>query len=77
MVIHLNTDSFSLPSTLRIGKGTSLITFPLDYCMIDLETTGFSSQWNDIIEIGAIRYSNGIEIERFQSLVQPPKHEGN
>ena len=45
--------------------------------MIDLETTGFSSQWNDIIEIGAIRYSNGIEIERFQSLVQPPKHEGN
>lgn len=59
-------------TSTREHKGKSLIAFPSDYCIIDLETTGLSTEWNDIIEIGAIRYSGGREIDRFQSLVQPP-----
>ena len=38
---------------------------------MDIETTGLSPEWDDIIEIGAIRYSNDVEVDRFQSLVQP------
>ena len=63
---------YRLPSTQRPGKGKSRITFPAQYCMVDLETTGLSPEWNDIIEIGAIRYRDGQEVERFQTLVQPP-----
>lgn len=62
----------NLPSTARPGKGNSIIALPTEYCMIDLETTGLSPRWNDIIEIGAIYYRNGQEVDRFQSFVQPP-----
>ena len=61
-----------LPATKRPGKGKSIIAFPTEYCMVDVETTGLSPEWNDIIEIGAIRYMDGVAVDRFQSLVQPP-----
>ena len=60
-----------IPKTERKEKGKSYIAFPSDYCIVDIETTGLSPEWDDIIEIGAIKYSNGEEIERFQSLIQP------
>ena len=56
----------------REFKGSSIIAFPKSYCVVDIETTGLSPKYNHIIEIGAIRYDGGIEIERFQMLVQPP-----
>lgn len=37
----------------------------------DVETTGLSSQNDRIIEIGAVKYDGGKEIDRFQSLVDP------
>ncbi|RAX53912.1 hypothetical protein CCY99_05770 [Helicobacter sp. 16-1353] len=37
------------------------------FCIVDIETTGFSPQENDIIEIGAIKYKNGNIIDRFES----------
>ena len=65
----------SIPTTKREYKGNSLIAFPDNYCMVDLETTGYSPIWDDIIEIGAIRYSGGKPIEQFQTLVQPPQRD--
>ncbi len=56
----------------REHKGNSLIDFPLEYTVIDLETTGLDPEYNDIIEISAIKYKNCEEIDRFTSLVQPP-----
>ena len=64
-----------LPATKRPGKGRSVIAFPSEYCMVDIETTGYSPLWDNIIEIGAIRYKDGVEIDRFQSLVQPPAYD--
>lgn len=55
----------------RPGKGQSLIDFPNEYVAVDLETTGTSPRWDEIIEIGAARIRNGEVIETFNELVSP------
>ena len=53
-------------------RGKSYIAFPTSYCVVDLETTGLSPDWDDIIEIGAIKFLHGEEVDRFQTLVNRP-----
>ncbi len=56
----------------REHKGKYLRSLELsDYTAIDLETTGLDPSFCEIIEFGAIRYRDGSEITRFQSLVKP------
>ena len=55
----------------RTNKGKSLIEALDNYVVVDLETTGLDPQWDSIIEVAAIRVENGIEICRYQSLVNP------
>lgn len=57
--------------TERLQKGKSIISFPADYTVIDLETTGLSTFYDDIIEVAALRIRNGEVVDRFQSLVRP------
>lgn len=38
---------------------------------LDFETTGFSAERDAIIQVGAIKYRNGVEIARFDRFVQP------
>lgn len=45
----------------------------LTYVVLDFETTGFSPQTDEIIEIGAVKFINGMEVERFGTLVKPDK----
>ena len=42
-----------------------------EFVALDFETTGLSSDDDTIIEVGAIRYREGQEMERFSSLVNP------
>ncbi len=49
--------------------GTPLAEVP--FCVLDLETTGLSPDTDAITEIGAARYEGGIEVGRFQTLVNP------
>lgn len=49
-----------------------MLEIPADYTVVDLETTGFSSIYNHIIEIGCIKYRNGSEVSRYETLVKPP-----
>ena len=47
----------------------SILALPNDYVVLDLETTGQNPQQDDIIEISAIRYRNGIEVACFDQLI--------
>lgn len=55
----------------RVGKGHSLIAFPSDYSVIDIETTGLDPSFCEIIEISAVKYSSGQKTGSFSTLVRP------
>lgn len=55
----------------RTNKGKSIIDFPKNYIIIDIETTGLSPEWDSIIEVAALKYENGTLIDSFESLIQP------
>lgn len=68
--------ALSNAQTIRESKGRSIIAFPDTYCVIDVETTGRSPQWDHIIEVAAVKISDGQEAGRFSSLIQPPSMPG-
>lgn len=53
------------------NKGKSLIIFPKEFIIIDIETTGLCSDFDDIIEISALKIKDNIVIDSFSSLVKP------
>lgn len=55
----------------RTHKGKSLVLFPEDYTVVDIETTGFDPMFDEIIEVAGIKYRGRNEVGRFQSLVKP------
>ena len=52
----------------RENKGNSIIDFPTNYCVIDLETTGLVSDYDEIIEMSAIKIKNNMIVDKFSSL---------
>lgn len=56
---------------MREQKGNSLLLFPNDYIVIDIEATGLSPEYDEIIEICALKYRNKTLIDKFCSLVKP------
>ena len=54
-----------------VVHGSGDMEFDGEYVAFDLETTGLSSQKDEIIEIGAVRMQGGKELERFQTFVNP------
>lgn len=59
----------------RKYKGKSIVDFPSDYVVVDVETTGLDYRCCYMIEVCAIRYKNGQKVDTFSSLIQPPKEE--
>ncbi len=47
----------------------SIIDFPNEYVMLDIETTGLSPEWDEIIEIGALRVRDNEVVDSFQTFV--------
>lgn len=68
--VNFNTSLFP-PRTERKSKGESMIAFPDSYCVVDIETSGLSPSYDDIIEISAIKISNNTIIDIFSSLLKP------
>ncbi len=56
-----------------IVRGKQDMTFHQEFVAFDLETTGLTPGKDRIIEIGAVILKNGIEVERFQTLVDPER----
>ena len=52
------------------NKGKSIVSFPDRYVVVDIETTGLSTQFDSIIEIGAIKVCNSQVVDRFQTFVK-------
>lgn len=55
----------------REGKGNSLIDFPRDFTIIDIETTGLDTKYDDIIELAAVKVRDDKIYQTFQSFVDP------
>lgn len=58
-------------SNNRTNKGSSIIAFPNDYTIVDVETTGLVPEYDDIIEVGALKVAEGIVVDTFQSFIMP------
>lgn len=59
------------PEDRRPLKGRSLLFFPRRYVCADIETTGLNPRWDEIIEISALRFENGIETGKYSTMVKP------
>ena len=57
--------------TKRPGKGKSLIAFPENFTVLDIETTGFSPEYDEIIEVSMLRVHNGEISDTFSTLIKP------
>lgn len=60
---------------VREEKGNSLMGLPLDYVVVDTETTGLDPQYCGLIEASALRVRGGRVTDSFSSLIRPPKLE--
>ena len=62
---------------IREHKGKSIIGFPSDYVVVDIETTGLNPSYDEIIELAAIRVVDNVQVDTFSSLVKPMNPIGN
>ena len=56
----------------RPFKGSSLLAFPDDYTVVDIETNGFGSDV-EILELSAVRFRGGEMQGSFSTLVKPSR----
>lgn len=61
-------------SKRREHSGRSIIAFPKQYVVVDIETTGLNPKNDSIIEISALRFNNSELIDEYVTLVDPGIH---
>lgn len=58
---------------MREGKGKSLISFPENFCVVDIETTGLDYSC-DIIEVSALKIRNEKVVDSYSNLIRPESY---
>ena len=74
MKILYGVEAYLAPDKNEIvtnGKGQDIDT---TYCVLDLETTGFSATTEKITEVGIMKVKNGEVLDQFSCFVNPQKH---
>ena len=74
MKVIYGVEAYLAPDNTRSvynGKGQNIDT---TYCVLDLETTGFSATTEKITEVGIMKVKNGEVIDEFSTFVNPEKH---
>lgn len=56
---------------IKREKGKSIIDFPDQFTLIDIETTGLDANFDSIIEIGALKVKNDEIVDSLSTLVKP------
>lgn len=57
----------------RPFKGRRATAIPDEFVAIDIETTGLNPTCDEIIEVSAVRYRNGHEVEAYETFVKPTR----
>lgn len=55
----------------RDKKGKSLVEFVSEYIIIDIETTGLDTTFDEIIEIGALKIKGNKIVDTYTTLIKP------
>ena len=58
-------------SSLMSLRGLSLLNWIVDFTVIDIETTGLVTDYDEIIELSALRVRNNIVSDSYSVLVKP------
>lgn len=57
----------------RPFKGRRAAVIPDEFVAIDIETTGLNPTCDEIVEVSAVCYRNGHEVEAYETLVKPTR----
>ena len=74
MKILYGVEAYLAPDKNSIVVNAKEQSIETVYCVLDLETTGFSATTEKITEVGIMKYKNGKVIDEFSTFVNPEKH---
>lgn len=59
--------------TVRPQKGHSVNFLPRDYTVVDIETNGLFSGKCEILEISAVKFTEGKKTDAYSTLIKPSR----
>ena len=74
MKVIYGVEAYLAPDKTAIVTNSKGQDIDTTYCVLDLETTGFSAVTEKITEIGIMKMLNGEVIDEFSTFVNPQKH---
>lgn len=74
MKILYGVEAYLAPDKNAIVTNSKGQDIDTTYCVLDLETTGFSATTEKITEVGIMKVKNGEVIDQFSCFVNPEKH---
>ena len=74
MKVIYGVEAYLAPDNTAIVTNPKGQDIDTTYCVLDLETTGFSAKTEKITEVGIMKYKDGEVIDEFSCFVNPEKH---